>query len=60
MRDDVQGEVERRWREVGSENVEQLTDLASYHNHFLRLFGFEVEGVDYTADIDPQVPLLPA
>ena len=57
MRDDVQAEVERRWREVASDNVEQLGDLAGYRHDFLRLFGFEVPGVDYDADVDPNVPL---
>ncbi|HXT51131.1 MAG TPA: enoyl-ACP reductase FabV [Thermoanaerobaculia bacterium] len=60
MRDDVQTEVERRWREVASDNVEQLSDLAGYRHDFLQLFGFEVDGVDYAADVDPNVPLIPA
>lgn len=57
MRDDVQAEVERRWREVSSDNVEQLSDLAGYRHDFLQLFGFGVDGVDYEADVDPHVPL---
>jgi enoyl-[acyl-carrier protein] reductase/trans-2-enoyl-CoA reductase (NAD+) len=57
MRDDVQGEVARRWREVTSENVAQLADLAGYRHDFLQLFGFGVPGVDYDADVDPNVPL---
>jgi enoyl-[acyl-carrier protein] reductase / trans-2-enoyl-CoA reductase (NAD+) len=59
MRDDVQAEVARRWREVSSDNVEQVSDLAGYRHDFLQLFGFEVPGVDYEADVDPHVPLLP-
>jgi enoyl-[acyl-carrier protein] reductase/trans-2-enoyl-CoA reductase (NAD+) len=60
MRDDVQAEVDRRWREVSSDNVEQLSDLAGYRHDFLQLFGFAVDGVDYEADVDPNVALLPA
>ena len=60
MRDDVQEEVARRWREVSSDNVEQLADLAGYRHDFVQLFGFEVPGVDYDADVDPNVPLTPA
>jgi enoyl-[acyl-carrier protein] reductase/trans-2-enoyl-CoA reductase (NAD+) len=60
MRDDVQTEVERRWREVSSDNVERLADLAGYRHDFLQLFGFEVPGVDYDADVDPNVALTPA
>ncbi len=59
MRDDVQAEVARRWREVTTENVGELSDLAGYRDDFLRLFGFGVPGVDYDADVDPQVTLLP-
>jgi enoyl-[acyl-carrier protein] reductase / trans-2-enoyl-CoA reductase (NAD+) len=57
MRADVQAEVERRWREVTSDNVADLADLAGYRHDFLLLFGFGVEGVDYGADVDPQVAL---
>ena len=60
MRDDVQAEVARRWREVASDNVEQLSDLAGYRHDFLQLFGFGVDGVDYAADVDPVVSLMPA
>jgi enoyl-[acyl-carrier protein] reductase/trans-2-enoyl-CoA reductase (NAD+) len=60
MRDDVQAEVARRWREVSTDNVEQLSDLAGYRHDFLQLFGFEVPGVDYEADVDPNVPLTTA
>ncbi len=60
MRDDVQAEVERRWREVSSDNVERLSDLAGYRHDFLQLFGFGVDGVDYEADVDSNVPLTTA
>jgi enoyl-[acyl-carrier protein] reductase / trans-2-enoyl-CoA reductase (NAD+) len=58
MRDDVQDEVARRWREVTTDNVAEIADLAGYRHDFLQLFGFEVPGVDYDADVDPNVPLL--
>jgi len=32
-----------------------LTDFDGYQDEFLKLFGFNVDGVDYEADIDPQV-----
>ncbi len=31
--------------------------MAGYKQEFLRLFGFEVPGVDYDADVDPVVPI---
>jgi enoyl-[acyl-carrier protein] reductase/trans-2-enoyl-CoA reductase (NAD+) len=57
MRDDVQAEVARRWREVTSDNVRELADLEGYRHDFLLLFGFGVPGVDYGADVDPRVEL---
>jgi enoyl-[acyl-carrier protein] reductase/trans-2-enoyl-CoA reductase (NAD+) len=49
----VQDEVLRRWSMVCSENLEELGDLEGFRADFLRLFGFGMEGVDYTADLDP-------
>lgn len=57
MREDVQAEVARRWREVSSENVAALSDLEGYRRDFLLLFGFGAPGVDYAADVDPHVDL---
>jgi enoyl-[acyl-carrier protein] reductase/trans-2-enoyl-CoA reductase (NAD+) len=57
MREDVQAEVARRWREVDSGNVAALADLEGYRRDFLLLFGFGVEGVDYGRDVDPHVEL---
>jgi enoyl-[acyl-carrier protein] reductase/trans-2-enoyl-CoA reductase (NAD+) len=34
-----------------------LSDFAGYKREFLQLFGFEVEGVDYDADVDPVVDI---
>ena len=57
MREDVQAEVARRWREVSSENVAELADLEGYRRDFLLLFGFGAPGIDYDADVDPHVDL---
>lgn len=57
MRPAVQAEVERRWRQVSSDNVGELADLAGYRSDFMLLFGFGVPGVDYGADVDPHVEL---
>lgn len=54
---EVQARVQALWPQVTSENVYQLTDFAGYKQEFLRLFGFEVEGVDYEADVDPVVEI---
>lgn len=57
MRAAVQQKVVDVWPKVNSENIEQLTDLKGYCDDFYRLFGFNLEGVDYEADVDPAVKI---
>jgi enoyl-[acyl-carrier protein] reductase/trans-2-enoyl-CoA reductase (NAD+) len=57
MRPDVQEEAEKLWPTVTTENLSAVTDFTGYHHEFLRLFGFEIEGVDYEADTNPLVPV---
>ncbi len=51
LRDDVQAEVKRRFSAVSTDNLLQLSDLAGFRRDFLRIFGFEADGVDYEADV---------
>jgi enoyl-[acyl-carrier protein] reductase / trans-2-enoyl-CoA reductase (NAD+) len=53
----VQAEVAELWERIETENLDQLSDFAGYRQEFLRLFGFEVPGVDYAADVDPVQPI---
>ncbi len=53
----VQEEVEAMWAQVTSENLMTISDFAGYQTEFMNLFGFEVEGVDYEADVDPDVKI---
>ncbi|MEQ8514631.1 MAG: bifunctional NADH-specific enoyl-ACP reductase/trans-2-enoyl-CoA reductase, partial [Chromatocurvus sp.] len=53
----VQAEVADLWQQVTTENLHEVSDFAGYRREFLQLFGFEVEGVDYDADVDPVVPI---
>ena len=55
MREDVQKEVAERWEKVNNENLNILTDLEGYKSDFLKLFGFGVDGVDYTKDVEIEV-----
>ncbi len=57
LRDEVQAQVKALWSTVTTENVSQLTDLTGYKEEFLKLFGFGVPGVDYDADVSPEVEL---
>jgi len=53
----VQGAVAAGWAAVTTENLYQTTDFAGYKREFLQLFGFEVDGVDYEADTNPEVAI---
>ena len=53
----VQEEVAKLWDEITTDNIKQLSDLEGYRREFFQLFGFETEGVDYEADIDPDVSI---
>ncbi|MHB8412761.1 MAG: enoyl-ACP reductase FabV [Candidatus Acidiferrales bacterium] len=49
MRADVQKEVTALWPNVTTENLQELSDFAGFQHQFRALFGFEVDGVDYSA-----------
>ncbi|MCL2067797.1 MAG: trans-2-enoyl-CoA reductase family protein [Treponema sp.] len=51
MRDDVQRAVMERMNRTTPENVFTETDIAGIKRDFLNAHGFEIEGVDYSADI---------
>lgn len=53
LREDVQAEVRQRWAVVDTGNIMEISDLAGFRRDFLRIFGFEVDGVDYDADVSP-------
>ena len=40
-----------------NDNIYELTDFSGYKTDFLRLFGFEIAGVDYEADVNPDVQI---
>ncbi|MGB0188269.1 MAG: bifunctional NADH-specific enoyl-ACP reductase/trans-2-enoyl-CoA reductase, partial [Aequoribacter sp.] len=54
---DVQAAVAEAWDQIDTDNLNTLSDFAGYKREFLQLFGFEVEGVDYDADVDPVVDI---
>ncbi|WP_295875804.1 enoyl-ACP reductase FabV [uncultured Zhongshania sp.] len=57
MRPEIQAVVAQMWDDVTTENLLATTDFAGYKREFLRLFGFEIDGVDYDADVDPVVEI---
>ncbi|HXA15099.1 MAG TPA: enoyl-ACP reductase FabV [Opitutaceae bacterium] len=57
MKPEVQAEIVRIWPQVTTENLGALTDIAGYRAEFLKLFGFGLPGINYDADIEPDMPM---
>ncbi|MCH9769406.1 MAG: trans-2-enoyl-CoA reductase family protein [Gammaproteobacteria bacterium] len=55
MDPEIQRKIIEVWPKVTSENIDSLTDIASYRENFYRLFGFKFDDIDYSADVDPNV-----
>ncbi len=55
LESEVQREVAAIWECISTENLHELSDFMGYQREFMQLFGFEVDGVDYEADVNPQV-----
>ena len=51
MQPDVQAEVDRLMAKVTDENIAEICDLKGYKHDFYATNGFDVEGVDYSADV---------
>ncbi|NQY02356.1 MAG: trans-2-enoyl-CoA reductase family protein [Halieaceae bacterium] len=54
---EIQSEVAELWDQINTGNLRELSDFDGYRQEFLQLFGFEVDGVDYDADVNPVVPI---
>ncbi|MFQ3206653.1 MAG: enoyl-[acyl-carrier protein] reductase/trans-2-enoyl-CoA reductase (NAD+) [Glaciecola sp.] len=50
--DATQAKIKALWDQVTQENFHDLSDYAGYHHEFLTLFGFDLQGVDYDADVN--------
>lgn len=50
--DATQAKIKALWDQVTQENFLELSDYAGYHHEFLKLFGFDVSGVDYEVEVD--------
>lgn len=57
LEDSVQDRVTEIWHTVDTDTIDELTDYVAYHAEFLKLFGFDVAGVDYDADVDTLVEI---
>lgn len=52
MREDVQKEVMDIWKQINSDNLLELADTEGYWLDFYQMFGFKMDGVDYSADVE--------
>ncbi len=52
MDSSVQDEVLQIWDKVSQDNLSEFADLKMYRKDYMNLHGFEVEGIDYSKDID--------
>lgn len=57
MREDVQNTVAALWEQADTDTLPAIGDLAGYKSEFLSLFGFGLEGIDYSADVNENVPI---
>ena len=57
MRDDIQAKVDELWEQATTENLKEIGDLQGYSDDFYNLFGFKIDGVDYTADVNEIVEI---
>ena len=55
LRDDIQQHCRDLWPQITTENLRELTDYDMYKEEFIKLFGFGIEGIDYDADVNPEV-----
>ena len=58
MRPEIQAAVREIWPRVTTENLAAETDIAGYRSEFLKLFGFDLPGINYDADTEPHIPML--
>ena len=52
MKEEVQQAVLEAWNSVSKDNIDSIADIDGYWHEFYEIFGFEIPGVDYEADVD--------
>ena len=57
MDPEVQAEVASIWPTVTTENLRELSDFDLYQKEFLELFGFGLDGIDYSIDVEVDQPI---
>ncbi len=52
MKPEIQAEVSDIWEKLNQDNFKEFTDIDGYWKDFYALFGFGIDGVDYSADVE--------
>ena len=52
MKPEIQEAVFDMWNNVSENNINEIADIAGYWHEFYEIFGFEIDGVDYDADVN--------
>ena len=53
MQDATQEKISQLWQHITTDNLMQESDISGYREDFYRLFGFNIPGINYDADVDP-------
>ena len=57
MDPEIQAKVASIWPSVTTENLRAVSDFDAYQKEFLELFGFGLEGIDYSQDVEVDRPI---
>lgn len=52
MKPEIQAEISGIWEKLNRDNFKEFTDIDGYWKDFYALFGFGIDGVDYSADVE--------
>lgn len=58
MENDIQEKIARYWPLITTETLSQFADVNGYCNDFYQLFGFQLDEVDYNAEVNTKVSLV--
>ncbi len=60
LEDKIQSEIKNRWQDLTESNYLSLIDLEQYKQDFNQIFGFDVDGIDYTQEVetDPKYSIM--
>jgi enoyl-[acyl-carrier protein] reductase/trans-2-enoyl-CoA reductase (NAD+) len=60
LEDKIQNEIKNKWQKLTESSYLSLIDLEQYKQDFNQIFGFDVDGIDYTKEVetDPKYSIM--